>query len=154
MLEAGTPPRRFRIVEAYKNTLSNCFFKCVRELLRDYSRWSSLGAPAQEHMSVAFAVHARSAGGIMQLIHKKHETYPYKLFAIVDKPEVAKEVADDKWCQQEEFTWAFCTEYPGDKMARQACRASLVRSTLTVRCKTSRMSVDSHRSHECNRSAR
>jgi hypothetical protein len=97
-------------------------------LLYDSSSWTCI--PESDHTieasNVAFAMLGRSSCGVDQMMTSQHTRYPFKLWQLLENPDIADEISKAKGCQLDPFSTKFRKRFTTRAALRsQACRLQL-----------------------------
>lgn len=112
-------PPVLRMTDFYSGRLTKAYFTEVRSLLLEPHHWTLLPQVAltQHYVSTAFAMLARGAGGIVQLLMCLQLSFPIRIFGLLTEgaAQVAAEM-EGVWqvmpCMLDDLTTKFMEKFP------------------------------------------
>jgi hypothetical protein len=127
------------IVASAKGIDAKQLFTSLHDQFWTEEFWGVL--PCSEHThgaaSVAFAVLSRQAVGMHHHFGSRSSAYPWKLWRILDEPDMIDQVLADPWCIKDDFARGFLTRYSSkEKLLSDSCRTVLIAMALTIRVDT------------------
>ena len=112
------PQTRCRIVEAATQPATRPYFQSLHNLMFQDDPWQALAGHqrTQRETSLAFALLARAACAVYQLIHQPYRGFPYKLFALLvadgaHKLKLIRDIQDARPCLLDSFSSNFLRRY-------------------------------------------
>ena len=115
------------------------FFDKISSQFFDSSLWCVLAPQHRTYAaaSTAFAVMARQAVGMFYQFFTRRSTYPWKLWLLLTRPEIANEIHKSPWCMRDDFTQGFLLKYDTlEKLQSDGCRSALVAMASILRVDT------------------
>lgn len=111
--EGATNQREFRVVVAALHIVEDAFIRDVRKLLLERDSWRFLPADSQSvhFRALTFRILSRMGCSVQELLYKPHDSFPYRLFLLLEDPEVADVLQGAKPCELDSFSAGFLDRY-------------------------------------------
>ena len=111
-----TGKRSYRMLLAHDGLNTATFMQSLHGLLFDTRKWHHLNQKSGKTRSLIFRVVARAGATAYQLLETRHRSWPYRLFSLLKRDDIAGELArlaEEHPCLLDAYTKNFADEYDG-----------------------------------------